>query len=164
MLRHKSQLQCKIKLSNFQSQRPLSSFTPNQREGIMSFFTVLFRTLDFTCTSIFHFYFALFHFVHLYIFTFYIFTLPFYSYFYKRKTTPKKGRDIIPDIFDPIHQPDPTLMNRAFWRQNTRIHFTFNKPAPFGAKLSGAFHWNCSTPFLFSIRFFDPDQPFLLCI
>jgi hypothetical protein len=131
----------------FQSRRPLSSFTPNQREGIMSLFTVLFRTLDFTCTFLFHFYFALFHFVHLYIFTFYISTLPFYSYFYKRKTTPKKGRDIIPDIFDPIHQPDPTLMNRAFWRQNTRIHFTFNKPAPFGAKLSGAFHWNCSTPF-----------------
>ena len=43
---------------------------------------------------------------------------------------------IIPDIFDPVPQPDPTLMNRAFWRQNTtlmnrafwrqntRIHFT----------------------------------------
>ena len=30
---------------NFQNQRPLSSFTPNQREGILSFFTVLFRTL-----------------------------------------------------------------------------------------------------------------------
>jgi len=67
---------------------------------------------------------------------------------------------IISDILDPVLQPDPTLMNRAFWRQN----ITFNKPAPFGAKLSGAFHWNCSTPFLFSIRFFDPDQPFLLCI
>ena len=102
----------------------------------------------------FSFYFALFHFVSdftlstLVLFTFS--TLPFYSYFYKRKTTPKKGRDIIPDIFDPIPQPDPTVMNRAFWRQNTRIHFTFNKPAPFGAKLSGAFHWNCSTPFLYS--------------
>ena len=55
VLRHKSQLQRKIQLSNFQSQRPLSSFTPNQREGIMNFFTVLFRTLDFTCTFLFHF-------------------------------------------------------------------------------------------------------------
>jgi hypothetical protein len=51
--------------------------------------------------------------------------------------------NIISDILDPVLQPDPTLMNRAFWRQN----ITFNKPAPFGAKLSGAFHWNCSTPF-----------------
>ena len=31
---------------------------------------------------------------------------------------------IISDILDPVLQPDPTLMNRAFWRQNTRIHFT----------------------------------------
>ncbi len=31
---------------------------------------------------------------------------------------------IIPDILDPVPQPDPTLMNHAFWRQNTRIHFT----------------------------------------
>jgi len=136
----------------FQSRRPLSSFTPNQREGIMSLFTVLFRTLDFTCTFLFHFCTFSFrvwiHFKYTCTFLHFTFsTLPFYSYFYKRKTTPKKGRDIIPDIFDPIHQPDPTLMNRAFWRQNTWIHFTFNKPAPFGAKLSGAFHWNCSTPF-----------------
>jgi len=54
---------------------------------------------------------------------------------------------IIPDIFDPVPQPDPTLMNRAFWRQII---------------------WSLSLellhPFLFSIRFFDPDQPFLLCI
>jgi hypothetical protein len=33
---------------------------------------------------------------------------------------------------------------RAFWRQNT---FTFNKPAPLGAKILGAFHWKCSSPF-----------------
>ena len=71
----------------------------------------------------FSFYFALSHFVSdftlstLVLFTFS--TLPFY--FYKRKTTPKKGRDIIPDIFDPVPQPDPTLMNRAFWRQNTTL-------------------------------------------
>ena len=92
----------KIQLSIFQSQRPLSSFTPNQREGIMSFFTVLFRTLDFYMYIPFSFYFALFHFVsdftlstlvlfHLYIFTFYISTLPFYSYFYKRKQPRRKG-------------------------------------------------------------------------
>ena len=35
---------------------------------------------------------------------------------------------IIPDILDPVLQPDPTLMNRAFWRQNTRIHFTRSAP------------------------------------
>jgi len=98
---------------------------------------------------------------HLYSFTFFTFTLSLLVHEHlQTQTTPKKGRDIISDILDPVLQPDPTLMNRAFWRQN----ITFNKPAPFGAKLSGAFHWNCSTPFLFSIRFFDPDQPFLLCI
>jgi hypothetical protein len=53
--RRRRRILSKIQLSVFQSQRPLSSFTPNQREGIMSFFTVLFRTLDFTCTFIFHF-------------------------------------------------------------------------------------------------------------
>jgi hypothetical protein len=35
---------------------------------------------------------------------------------------------IIPDILDPVLQPDPTLMNRTFWRQNTRIHFTRSAP------------------------------------
>jgi hypothetical protein len=35
---------------------------------------------------------------------------------------------IIPDILDPVPQPDPTLMNRAFWHQNTRIHFTRSAP------------------------------------
>ncbi len=29
--------------------------------------------------------------------------------------------EIIPDILDLVLQPDPTLMNRAFWGQNTRI-------------------------------------------
>ena len=53
--RRRRRILSKIQLSIFQSQRPLSSFTPNQREGIMSFFTVLFRTLDFTCTFLFHF-------------------------------------------------------------------------------------------------------------
>ena len=105
--RHRRHILNKIRLSIFQSQQPLSSFTPNQREGIMSFFTVLFRTLDFTCTFIFHFYFAPFHFVsdftlstlvlfHLYIFTFYSPVLPLLL---QKQTTPKKGRDIIPDIF-----------------------------------------------------------------
>jgi hypothetical protein len=40
-------------LSNFQNQRPLFSFTSILKEGITSFFTVLFRTLDFTCTFFF---------------------------------------------------------------------------------------------------------------
>ncbi len=31
---------------------------------------------------------------------------------------------ITADILDPVLQPDPTLITRAFWRQNTRIHFT----------------------------------------
>jgi hypothetical protein len=53
------------------------------------------------------------------------------------QTPPKKGRDIIPDILS-------LKMTGAFWRQNT---FNFNKPAPFGAKLPGAFHWKCATPF-----------------
>jgi hypothetical protein len=44
---------------------------------------------------------------------------------------------IIPDILS-------LKMTRAFWRQNT---FTINKPAPLGAKILGAFHWKCSTPF-----------------
>ena len=97
----------------------------------------------------FSFCFALFHFmseftlstlVHFDILHFYS---PVLLLLLQTQTTPKKGRDIIPDILDPVLQPDPTLMNRAFWRQN----ITFNKPAPFGAKLSGAFHWNCSTPF-----------------
>ena len=54
------------------------------------------------------------------------------------QTPPKKGRDIIPDILSP-------KMTRAFWRQN---NFNINKPAPLGAKLLGAFHWKCSTPFI----------------
>jgi len=58
-------------------------------------------------------------------------------YYYQTQTTPKKGRDIIPDILS-------LKTTRAFWRQNT---FTFNKPAPLGAKILGAFHWKCSTPF-----------------
>ncbi len=44
---------------------------------------------------------------------------------------------IIPDILS-------LKTTRAFWRQNT---LNFNKHAPFGAKLLGAFHWKCSTPF-----------------
>jgi hypothetical protein len=51
-----------------------------------------------------------------------------------------KTNTIIPDILDPVPQLDPTLMNRAFWcqnttlmncafwRQNTRIHFTRSAP------------------------------------
>jgi len=53
------------------------------------------------------------------------------------QTTPKIGRDIIPDILS-------LKTTRAFWRQN---NFNINKPAPLGAKLPGAFHWKCSTPF-----------------
>ena len=82
----------------------------------------------------FSFYFALFHFVsdftlstlvHFYILHFYS---PVLLLLLQTQTTPKKGRDIIPDILDPVPQPDPTLMNRAFWRQNTRIHFTRSAP------------------------------------
>jgi hypothetical protein len=47
------------------------------------------------------------------------------------------GSGIIPDILS-------LKTTRAFWRQNT---FTFNKPAPLGAKILRAFHWKCSTPF-----------------
>jgi hypothetical protein len=104
----------------------------------MSFFTVLFRTLDFTCTLILHFYICTFSFVsdftlstlilfHLYILHFTFFS-PILLLLSQTQTTPKKGRDIIPDILDPVLQPDPTLMNRALWRQNTRIHFTRSAP------------------------------------
>ena len=69
----------------------------------MSFFTVLFRTLDFYMYIPFSFYFALFHFVS-------DFTLSTLVHFYspvlllllQTQTTPKKGRDIIPDILDPV--------------------------------------------------------------
>ncbi len=44
---------------------------------------------------------------------------------------------IIPDILSP-------KTTRTFWRQN---NFNINKPVPLGAKLLGAFHWKCSTPF-----------------
>jgi len=73
--------------------------------------------------------------VQFYIFTFHY--LSMHIYYYQTQTTPKKGRDIIPDILS-------LKMTRAFWRQNA---FTFNKPAPLGAKILGAFHWKCSTPF-----------------
>ena len=75
----------------------------------------------------FSFYFALFHFVsdftlstlvHFYILHFYS---PVLLLLLQTQTTPKKGRDITPDIFDPVPQPDPTLMNRSFWRQNTTL-------------------------------------------
>jgi len=91
----------------------------------------------------FSFCFALFHFVseftlstlvHFYILHFYS---PVLLLLLQTQTTPKKGRDIIPDILS-------LKTTRAFWRQNT---FTFNKPAPLGAKILGAFHWKCSTPF-----------------
>jgi hypothetical protein len=49
---------------------------------------------------------------------------------------------------------------RAFWRQNT---FTFNKPAPLGAKILGVFHLEVLHPFLFLIRFSGSDQP-ILCV
>ena len=125
----------KTRLSIFQSQWPQFSFIPNQREGITSFFTVLFRTLDFTCTFIFTFFSFYFLFLsdftlctlvlfYLYIFTFYIFTLPILLLLSQKQTTLKKGRDITADILDPVLQPDPTLITRAFWCQNTRIHFT----------------------------------------
>jgi len=73
--------------------------------------------------------------VQFYIFTFHY--LSMHIYYYQTQTTPKKGRDIIPDILS-------LKMTRAFSCQNT---FSFNIPAPFGAKLPGAFHWKCSTPF-----------------
>ncbi len=68
---------------------------------------------------------------HLYIFTFLHFIIsPCTFTITKRKTTPKKGRNIIPDILS-------LKTTRAFWCQNT---FSFNIPTPFGAKLPGAFH------------------------
>ena len=102
----------------------------------------------------FSFYFALFHFVSdftlstLVLFHFFTCTFLHFTFFYspvlplllQTQTTPKKGRDITADILDPVLQPDPTLMNRtfwrqnttlmnrAFWRQNTRIHFTRSAP------------------------------------
>jgi hypothetical protein len=63
----------------------------------------------------FSFYFALFHFVseftlstlvHFYILHFYS---PVLLLLLQTQTTPKKGRDIIPDILDPVLQPDPTF-------------------------------------------------------
>jgi hypothetical protein len=48
---------------------------------------------------------------------FYIFTshyLSMHIYYYQKQTTPKKGRDIIPDILS-------LKTTRAFWRQNTLI-------------------------------------------
>ncbi len=117
----------KTLLLMFQSRRPQCSFILNQREGIRSFFTALFRTLDFTYTFIFTFFpLFLFSFVsdftlstcvlfYLYIFTFYTFTLPILLLLSQKQTTPKKGRDIISDILNKV-------LNRAFWRQNY-IHF-----------------------------------------
>ena len=65
------------------------------------------------------------HFTSLVQFHIFTFTLSLLVHvLLQTQTTPKIGRDIIPDILDPVLQPDPTLMNRAFWRQNTRIHFT----------------------------------------
>ncbi len=112
----------KTQLSIFQSRRPLCSFIPNQREGITSFFTVLFRTLDFTFTFMFYIFLICvwFHIkVHSYYFTctslHFTLSLPILLSLSQKQTTLKKGRDIIPDIFNKV-------LNRAFWRQNY-IHF-----------------------------------------
>jgi hypothetical protein len=82
----------------------------------MSFFTVLFRTLDFTFFTYFYFSFVSdFTLVHLYIFTFHTLTLPILLLLSQKQTTSKKGRDITNDIFNKV-------LNRAFWCQNY-IHF-----------------------------------------
>ncbi len=63
---------------------------------------------------------------HFYSFHLHLQNTPvFYFLHFHKQTTLKKGRDIIPDIFNKV-------LTRAFWRQN---YFTFNKPAPFGAKM-----------------------------
>ncbi len=89
-----------------------------------------------------HFLFCIFHLclispkVHSYFFTctFYISHFTFFSpvllLLSQTQTTPKKGRDITADILDPVLQPDPALITRAFWRQNTLIHFISKCSAP----------------------------------
>ncbi len=113
----------------------------------------------FVLFSLFHFVsdFTLSTFVHFYILHFYS---PVLLLLLQTQTTPKKGRDIIPDILDPVSQSDPTLMNRAFWRQNT----TLINPRLLAPNYLEPFIGIAPPLFLFSIRFFDPDQPFLLCI
>jgi hypothetical protein len=84
-------------------------------------FSVLFCTFAFFVSDFILKYTRTFSLVH---FTFLHFSLPFLLVLSQTQTTPKKGRDITADILDPVLQPDPTLITRAFWRQNTRIHFT----------------------------------------
>jgi hypothetical protein len=135
-------------LPSAKTSQPRAHLLLNKGRGTKVFFTVLFRTLDlfsfltfsfFTLVLSFTFVSAMLsHFTVLV--QFYIFTSQYLSmhiYYYQEQTTPKKGRDIIPDILS-------LKTTHAFWRQNT---FNLNKPAPFGAKLLGAFHWKCSTPF-----------------
>jgi hypothetical protein len=107
----------KTLLLTFKSRRPQCSFILNQRDGITSFFTVLFRTLDLTFLLTFVFHLCLISFLStlvLFTCTYLHFTYslsPFLILLSQKQTTPKKGRDITPDIFY-------IVLNRAFWRQN----------------------------------------------
>ncbi len=98
------------------------------------YFTVLFRTLDFIVIFVHSFDFVSDTFLVLY---FYIQISLHVQLLPQMQKNPNKGRDITPDIF--------TLkMTCTSWRQ---ITFTFNKPAPLGAKILRVLHWKCSSPF-----------------
>ena len=84
----------------------------------MSISSVLLRTHDFD----FHYtlFIFLLHFTFCVLLTTYYFykfhctfanALPYFTFTFHKQTTPKKGRDIISDIFN-------IVLNRAFWRQN----------------------------------------------
>ncbi len=119
----------KIRCSISQNRRPLCSFIPNQREGIMNSSQFFSELMILRVHSLLPFYFS-FSFVSdftlstlvlflLLHFTFRKHTLsPFLLSLSQTQTTPKIGSDIIPDIF--------------IWHQNT---FTFKKPVPLGAKI-----------------------------
>jgi hypothetical protein len=149
------------KLKIFQNLQSLYLFTLKRREGIMSISSQFFSELTiFIYISIFTFSFTIFICVYLVLFTFTVF-----MYIYKtlsrilllhfhKQTTPKKGRDIIPDIFNKV-------LTRAFWRQN---YFTFNKPAPFGAKILRSTSLEVLHPFHTLDPVLGSDQPNFLCI
>jgi hypothetical protein len=82
------------------------------------FFKVLFRTHDLHLHCILLPFLLQFTFVsYLVLSTFTSFylhlqnTLLYFTFTFHKQTTRKKGRDIIPDIFNKV-------LNRAFWRQN----------------------------------------------
>ncbi len=107
----------------------------------MSFFTVLFRTLDFTCTFISQFYFALLHFcvwfhfkVHSYFFTctFYIFT--FFSPVFTR-------------TFTNANNPEERERYHSWYSwSGFPTGSDFNNPRLLVPKYSDPLHLKCSTP------------------